>query len=175
MKSQSSQKKVKIWTPRPSDWCLVEGCGRVHKARGLCQTHWSRKYGTNKTPFDAPIRVDRLLPGQWSDWKLWANGYVLRYRRLDDGRQEYQSQHRLAMEEILGRDLLEGETVHHKNGIRHDNRPENLELWAGVHPTGARVSDLVEFAHEVLRLYSSEFQVKERRPEIEVSQEMGEE
>lgn len=65
-------------------------------------------------------------------------------------------EHIVVMEEILGRKLLPGEEVHHRNTDRGDNRPENLELWNHSRPSGARVSDQVEWAIEILRLYSPE-------------------
>lgn len=46
------------------------------------------------------------------------------------------------MEKTLGRKLEKYETVHHKNGKRYDNRPDNLELWRRNHPSGQRVTDV---------------------------------
>lgn len=65
----------------------------------------------------------------------------------------YMKEHVLVMESILRRRLLPGENVHHKNGIRSDNRPENLELWVSNQPSGQRVEDLLRWAAEILALY----------------------
>lgn len=117
-------------------------CGDRCGTRGTrCRTCGIRKRESKKT------KIGRTI----------SNGYVLLHKPdHPSANRGYVAEHRLVMETGLGRLLRDNENVHHKNGIRSDNRPENLELWAKVQPAGQRVSDIVSFAREMLALYGDE-------------------
>lgn len=84
-------------------------------------------------------------------WHLDKHGYVILQGK---GKSYGQPQHRSVMEGLLGRKLETHETVHHKNGIRSDNRPENLELWKGRHGKGQRASDLLHIEYKAIGIAS---------------------
>jgi endogenous inhibitor of DNA gyrase (YacG/DUF329 family) len=84
----------------------------------------------------------------WQRQKADKQGYI--NVRVDGGVKKH---HRYVMEQFLGRELLKTEYVHHKNGIRNDNRIENLELWSRCQPPGQNVQDQVAWAKQILELY----------------------
>lgn len=133
--------------------CSFDGCTGKHAAKGYCSAHWKQqREGRPLSRLRQPRR--KLAPGEWGLWYTNPEGYVLRRRGQSRPNSETQYQHRFVMEQQLGRSLLPEETVHHVNGVRGDNRPENLELWSSSHPSGQRVSDKVEWALEILALYA---------------------
>lgn len=108
-------------------------------------------------PKQGQLWVDETTPrlgGKTTTRATTSHGYV-RVKSPNHPRAHGQRvyEHILVMEDTLGRCLIPGENVHHKNGVKDDNRPENLELWSRHQPTGCRVEDLLAWAREIVALY----------------------
>lgn len=119
------------------------GCGTYIRKSSKGENHHNWKGGIHKTP----------------------QGYnKVIYYDPDNGKRISIFQHRKVMSDFIGRDLTDDENVHHINGVRDDNRIENLELWNTTQPSGQRIEDKITYAIEILKKYKPEL-LKESKNE----------
>jgi hypothetical protein len=116
--------------------CLKEDCLEPVQARGYCGMHYNRITVLGYADAGPTGRL-KAAKGEGS---LDPRGY----RVITVDGQRY-LEHRWVMEQKLGRRLEPDEEVHHRNRIRDDNDPSNLELWCVPQPRGGRAEDLVAF------------------------------
>ncbi len=131
--------------------CKVDGCDQRARWAGYCLMH-HRRIEVDGDPGPA-----HRLRGHGTGC-VTSQGYRLLSRpdHPNSYRNGYVLEHTLVMAEMLGRPLRKGETVHHRNGDKLDNRPENLELWVKTQPSGQRVTDRIKDAIDLLRRYSTD-------------------
>ena len=127
--------------------CSVVGCSEKYHSKGFCVLHYARLRRSIKTGDPVNLKLG-LLKGKNGDGSLTVNGY----KRFQVNRESF-FEHRQVMEKHLERPLKSSETVHHVNGIRHDNRIENLELWYKSHTPGQRLTDKIDWAVSFLSEY----------------------
>lgn len=139
---------VQWWRERPdAPICEVRKCDRKSYVKGMCGLHYSRMKRHGDPHKKVRTKPERLMS---------KTGYILITKpEHPAATSDRVLEHRLIMEERLGRYLLPGENVHHINGVRHDNRPENLELWVTSQPSGQRPADLVAWAREIIDRYGA--------------------
>lgn len=133
--------------------CSFDGCDKplYVKKLALCSGHYQQHLAGKEL---RPLRD----PSQFAMRHITTSGYVS-VKRPDHpcaNNAGYVPEHRLVMEDYLGRLLEPHEEVHHKNGDRADNELHNLELWSTKQPKGQRVEDKVAWAREILEQYEPE-------------------
>ena len=137
-------------------WECQCDCGKIKSIyiRNLIQG-FTKSYGC----LLAEIKKEWRGPkhGRWKGGRTVANGYVSLLMRghPDAYPNGYVLEHRFIMGNSLSRLLGKDETVHHKNGIKTDNRIENLELrLKKMHSPGQSIQDLIPYWKEMLKRYA---------------------
>jgi hypothetical protein len=127
-------------------------CGKLFEQRSRYpsqrKTYCSRECAVrdpNGSQMLGHAKTRRENSYRWKGGAVIRRGYCLRFvpehPDCQGNTRQYVLEHRLVMEEHLGRYLTKQERVHHKNGDTLDNRIENLELWEMGHPAGQRATE----------------------------------
>lgn len=128
--------------PNPSGLCMC-GCGELTpiaiqtEVRTGAVKGKRRRFvtGHNSKFLTGPARR------QWKGGRIVTDEGYAKLRVGEPGKRSYRYEHRVVMEGILGRALAPNEQVHHIDGDKLNNAPENLELWHRSQPNGVRRDD----------------------------------
>jgi hypothetical protein len=111
------------------DGCSLSEIGEAVGTKGEEVKKFLRRHGINKE-FPKATYGERHYA--WKGRLIDKNGYVMIHCKGHPNARKhthYIFEHRLVMEDSLGRFLLPTEVVHHINGVKNDNRIENLQLF----------------------------------------------
>lgn len=188
-RKQRKEQAIKIQSSRPVIQKICEFCNQTFSSKCLkeqkycskkCKSAYRRKHGLDNITGHCAICNNQFSYNKFSG-NIFCSSQCRLINKSSSGQKGHLisgyrviykpnhpnchsrgkiMEHIFVMSEHLARPLRKGENVHHKNGIRHDNRLENLELWHKGQPAGQRVEDKIEWAKKFLEEYG--FEVKNK-------------
>lgn len=141
-------------------WNIKETNPEKYRKR-LDQANKSRRDKVRRDK-NLPLDTPNLNPTYGQGFRMNSGYKSLRKPNHPNAAKDgYVFEHIVVMSEFLNRPLEKHENVHHLNGIKDDNRIENLELWSRSQPPGQRIEDKLNWCKEFLEEYGHKVIMKD--------------